>query len=55
MVKLLLNNKYKADFAEFAVTWVISMGIGEICKGFKIMWIARILSVLPLGIQNLEK
>ena len=27
----------------------------EICKNFKIMWMAQILIILPVGIENLEK
>ena len=29
MIKLLLNNKYKADFAEFAVAWIIPVNVNR--------------------------
>ena len=49
-------NKYRADFAEFAVAWVISNQVNGVKSArIEITQIARILAILPLGIQNLEK
>ena len=57
IVKILQINKYKADFTEFSVAWVIfpSLWIVRNLQKLKIMQIVRILTILPLGIQNLEK
>ena len=44
------------DFTEFAVAWVISNRVnGARSARINNTWIARILAILPLGIQNLEK
>ena len=57
MIKRLRINKYKVNFTEFAVAWVISHQHEscKICKNFKIMWMAQILTILPVGIENLGK
>ena len=56
MIKLLQINKYRVDFAEFTVAWVISnRANGAKSARINITWITQILAILPLGIQNLEK
>ena len=52
--KAMQLNKYKVDFT---VAWVISCQHEscKICKNFKITRMAQILTILPLGIQKLEK
>ena len=49
-------NKYRVDFTEFTVAWVISNRANRAESArIKITRIVQILAILPLGIQNLEK